>query len=364
VSGMHSRSLNSKHAWKPVQLPPLPAEPLVSILVPSYNYERYVGECLRSILRQSYGRFEVIVSDDGSTDSSAQTLEAWTFADTRICLIQEPHGGMAAALNRAWRQSRGEIVCLLDADDTYLPDKLECVVQAFRSQPQVGYVIHRTVRTDAVGRPRGILPLLNSIPSGWCLGRVLQAGGVLADVPPTSTLSFRREILERVFPISEEFQGYAELVIQRLAPCLTNVQSLDRALATWRLHNANDANPVYLDSDHIRRELRILEQLWHFQRSYLETLDPQLAAALQAISRSDYYSRLRYALARRECSPDAGRFHRDLVESPDFQDRPAVDRWFWKIAPSLPRALVDRIFNFLMTQGRAKELISHIRDRT
>jgi glycosyltransferase involved in cell wall biosynthesis len=364
VSGMHSRSLNSKHAWKPVQLPPLPAEPLVSILVPSYNYERYVGECLRSILRQSYGRFEVIVSDDGSTDSSAQTLEAWTFADTRICLIQEPHGGMAAALNRAWRQSRGEIVCLLDADDTYLPDKLECVVQAFRSQPQVGYVIHRTVRTDAVGRPRGILPLLNSIPSGWCLGRVLHAGGVLADVPPTSTLSFRREILERVFPISEEFQGYAELVIQRLAPCLTNVHSLDRALATWRLHNANDANTVYLHSDHIRRELRILEQLWHFQRSYLETLDPQLAAALQSISCSDYYSRLRYALARRECSPDAGRFHRDLVESPDFQDRPAVDRWFWKIAPSLPRALVDRIFNFLMTQGRTKELISHIRDRT
>jgi glycosyltransferase involved in cell wall biosynthesis len=358
---MHSHSLNSKHPWQPLQLPPLPAVPLVSILVSCYNYERYVGECLASILRQTYGRFEVIVSDDGSTDRSAQSLEAWTFADKRIRLIQEPHGGMAAALNRAWRRSRGEIICLLDADDTYLPDKLECVVQAFRSQPQVGYVIHRTVRTDAAGRPRGVLPLLKSIPSGWCLGRLLRDGGALADVPPTSTLSFRREILEKIFPISEEFQGYAELVIQRFAPCLTNIHSLDRALATWRLHTANDANAVYLDSDQIRRELRILERLWDLQRSYLETLDPELAAALQSISRSDYYSRLRYALARRECSPDAGRFHKDLVESPAFQDRPAADRWFWKIAPSLPRALVDRIFNFLMTQGRTKEFISHIR---
>jgi glycosyltransferase involved in cell wall biosynthesis len=237
-----------------MELQSLAGNPLVSVLVSCYNYANYVGECVESVLSQSYPHFELIVSDDASTDESVEKVGRWMAVDSRVRLITGRHRGMAGALNAAWQQSTGQIVCLLDADDTFFKGKLETVVRAFQSHPQVGYLIHRTFRTDAVGNRCGVLPLLTSGPSGWCAGQALASGGVLADVPPTSNLSFRREVLQRVFPLPENLHNYAELVIQRLAPMLTKILSLDQALATWRFHGATP--PIQLVCSIARSSVR------------------------------------------------------------------------------------------------------------
>jgi glycosyltransferase involved in cell wall biosynthesis len=341
-------------------LPELPATPLVSVLVPSYNYVKYVGECIESVRQQSYPHFELIISDDGSTDGSVAEIERRAAEDRRVRLVVGDHRGMAHALNLAWSQSSGQIISFLDADDTFLPGKLETVVRTFESSPQVGYIIHRTRRVDDRGNRYGVLPLLRSGPSGWCAGRTLAGGGVLPDVPPTSNLSFRREVIQHVFPLPEDLRGYAELVMQRIAPLLTNVLSLDKALATWRLHGSNDSNAARMQDHQIEREIQVIETLWDFQKRYLETAAPEAACALRPISHSEYYCRMRYMMARRRPSKDARVWRRHLLDSPGFRERPALDRFLWRIAPGLPDNVLNRVLELTMTQNRAKEWIARL----
>jgi hypothetical protein len=344
----------------PIELTILHQTPLVSVLIPCYNYAQYVGECIDSVLTQDYPEFEVIVSDDGSVDCSVEEAQRRASLDPRIVLIRGRHLGMAGALNTAWERSRGKIICLLDADDTFLPGKLRAVVDTFRSNPQVGYVIHRTCRTDAAGNRYGVMPLLKSPPSGWCAAQTLSSGGVLMDVPPSSNLSFRREVLEHIFPLPETLEGFAVLVIQRLAPLLTNILSLDQALATWRLHDANDTNSARIHSDRLERELKSIETVWGMQRRFLAGIEGAAASALQPLSSSEYYCRMRYILARKQGSPAAAEWRRHLLKTPGFRERPLLDRVLWRVAPAMPAGPMNRLLEFTITQNRAKEWMTRL----
>jgi hypothetical protein len=359
----HQAVLNrvgAERSLRPIQLPPLEEIPLVSILVSSHNYAEYIDECIESILRQSWEHFELIISDDGSTDRTAESVAAWAAADSRIRLLAGPNRGMTSALNAAWEASSGQIVCLLDADDTFLPDKLECVVRAFQSNERLGFVINRTIRTDVRGRHQGVSPLLQSGVSGWCAEEMLANGGVLPDIPPTSNQSFRREIGAYIFPLPLRFPGYGVMMLARIAPLLTEVLSLEQALATWRLHARNDSNRPRISDQHLEREIAVFEGAWQSQRDFLEAIASEAIERLQPVTQSEYYCRLRYALARRRGAADSCSLHRQLLASPGFSQRPLIDRSFWRIAPWLPTQLVSRAFDLTMTQGWIKGLIARV----
>src|SRR5688572_15441516 len=89
--------------------------PTLSVIVPVYNMERYIGQCLSTILSLQDLSMEVIVIDDGSTDGTNAVLES--FADTRLKVLRERHGGVSAARNAGFKHSRGSVVLPLDADD-------------------------------------------------------------------------------------------------------------------------------------------------------------------------------------------------------------------------------------------------------
>ncbi|MBR6757368.1 MAG: glycosyltransferase family 2 protein [Bacteroidaceae bacterium] len=102
--------------------------PRVSIIVPVYNAENYIVQCLDSILNQTFQDFEVIIVDDGSTDNSAKICNKYAEQDHRIILIKKSNGGVSAARNIAISQASGEWITFLDADDMLFPDCLEqCV---------------------------------------------------------------------------------------------------------------------------------------------------------------------------------------------------------------------------------------------
>jgi glycosyltransferase involved in cell wall biosynthesis len=94
--------------------------PLVSVVIPSYNYGHFVTEAVDSALAQSYPNIEVLVVDDGSTDDTRQRLEPY---GERIRYIYQANSGLSAARNTGIREARGEWVALLDADDLWHPDK-------------------------------------------------------------------------------------------------------------------------------------------------------------------------------------------------------------------------------------------------
>ena len=114
------------------------AEPLVSVIVPTFNYGRYLNEAVESILAQGARDLEVIVVDDGSTDDTAAVLARIT--DHRVRAVRKQNGGVAAARNAGLDLARGRFVAFLDADDRWKPDKLERQLALLDSEPEVDIV--------------------------------------------------------------------------------------------------------------------------------------------------------------------------------------------------------------------------------
>lgn len=97
-------------------------QPVFSIVIPLFNKEKYIGRTIDSILSQKFGNFEIIIVNDGSTDSSLSIVSQYT--DKRIRIINKPNEGVSATRNRGMSEAKGELVCFLDADDVLLPNAL------------------------------------------------------------------------------------------------------------------------------------------------------------------------------------------------------------------------------------------------
>ena len=110
----------------------------MSVVVPLYNKGPYIGEAVDSVLRQTYGRLELILVDDGSTDGSASVVNAWQ--DPRLRLLNQPNRGPGAARNRGIDGARGEWVAFLDADDFWHPRFLERALSFTEAHREVGAV--------------------------------------------------------------------------------------------------------------------------------------------------------------------------------------------------------------------------------
>lgn len=106
--------------------------PVISVIVPMYNVERYVGACLASVLSQSFAAFEVIVVDDGSTDRSASIVRSVARRDRRVKLLEQENQGQGLARNHAVSRARGQFLVFVDADDVVPPGAFRVLVEALR----------------------------------------------------------------------------------------------------------------------------------------------------------------------------------------------------------------------------------------
>lgn len=126
------------------------ADPRISVIIPTYNRERLIGQAIDSVLAQRFGDFEVIVVDDRSTDNSAAVVAAYD--DPRVTLLKlDRNCGSNAARNAGVRAARAPLVCFLDSDDLYLPAKLQFVAAAFAADPALDVLVDSSLRA---GSPR------------------------------------------------------------------------------------------------------------------------------------------------------------------------------------------------------------------
>ena len=126
-------------------------EPLVSVIIPCYNQARYLGEAIESALAQTHARLEVIVIDDGSLDDVAGVVARYP----KVRYVRQPNGGLSAARNTGIRESHGEYLVFLDADDRLLPDALRIGLDCFQVSPECAYVSghYRMIREDGTPLP-------------------------------------------------------------------------------------------------------------------------------------------------------------------------------------------------------------------
>ncbi|MEM7537655.1 MAG: glycosyltransferase family 2 protein [Chloroflexota bacterium] len=126
--------------------------PLISIVTPSYNQGQFIRETIESVLGQSYDRLEYFVMDGGSTDDTVSILKEYE-SDPRFHWVSEKDNGQSDAINKAWRQSQGDVVAWLNSDDTYCEDALQRVADAFAHHPDAIGVYGECMYTDAEGVP-------------------------------------------------------------------------------------------------------------------------------------------------------------------------------------------------------------------
>jgi len=129
-------------------------QPLVSILIPCYNAERWVAQCIESALSQTYPNNEIIVIDDGSKDNTHEVVEQFVPA---VRYVWQENAERGAARNHGLRLAKGEFIAFLDSDDLWLPEMIERCVAFLRANPEIALVYSDAVQIDAAGRELRVL---------------------------------------------------------------------------------------------------------------------------------------------------------------------------------------------------------------
>jgi glycosyltransferase involved in cell wall biosynthesis len=207
--------------------------PLVSVVIDTYNFGRFIEEAVDSVLAQGFPRqqMEILVVDDGSTDDTVERVAKY---GGRIQYFRKENGGQASAFNFGLARAQGEIVAFLDADDTWLPDKLRRVAEEFERHPEVGMVYHGLHKLNENGEMSegGFAGVSGFLPNER---RTL----LRYDLHPTSTLAFRRNIVQRLLPVPEELVIQADAHFSACAIFLAPVIYVEKPLAVYRIHGGN-----------------------------------------------------------------------------------------------------------------------------
>lgn len=170
-------------------------QPLVSIIVPSYNHEKYITQCIESIINQTYKNFELIVIDDGSKDNSVEILKDLQLKYEFKLFLQENHG-TAHTINRGIKEfSSGEYITFCASDDYWVEDKLEKQVNYLKKHQQIPMCYGKCIYIDENGSE---IPKYTKVKN-----RKLKGGNIFEDIllfklhPPVNYL-FRKEIFVEV----------------------------------------------------------------------------------------------------------------------------------------------------------------------
>jgi len=123
---------------------------MVSVIIPIYNTEEYLTDCIDSVLYQTHNIIEILLVDDGSIDKSLKICEAYASEDSRIAVIHKKNGGVSSARNVGLIAAKGEFICFVDSDDYLEPFFLEKLLDCFNTEKTLMCVSNKYLRGDAV----------------------------------------------------------------------------------------------------------------------------------------------------------------------------------------------------------------------
>jgi glycosyltransferase involved in cell wall biosynthesis len=259
------------------------ANPLVSVLINNFNYGQFLPEAIDSVLSQTYPNIEIIVVDDGSTDESPRILQTYgqRYGD-RIIPILKTNGGQASAFNAGFAASRGDILCFLDADDLFCPDKVAQVVQVFQQNPEADWCFHPLKLLESASQQL----LENSYRTKGGLYDLTDAvhQGKLAGETPfhsmaTSGMCFRRSLLATLLPMPESIRITSDDYLKYLAFGLRPGFFDLHELSIQRIHG-NNAYTLRPEKLLLQAKIHLLTAYWmRFHYPSLTRFCNSLAAA-------------------------------------------------------------------------------------
>jgi glycosyltransferase involved in cell wall biosynthesis len=219
--------------------------PKVSVIIPAHNAARFVTETIESVLHQTYRDLEVIVVDDGSTDETVQVLRA--FKD-RIVLRSQPNGGVARARNAGARIATGEWLAFLDADDLWLPEKLERQLEL--ADAGTAWIYSDRFNFGSLGDGPEIQSEITTMHEGDVFTALLAEGNFIS----SSTVIVRKEIFDRVGGYCENLRGTEDWDLWIRVSERNSIRFCPRPLLRYRIHSAGISH----NYDHMWRERRMV----------------------------------------------------------------------------------------------------------
>ncbi|MFQ5964188.1 MAG: glycosyltransferase family 2 protein [Candidatus Scalinduaceae bacterium] len=215
--------------------------PRVSVIIPAYNVERYIGETLDSVLVQTYSDFEVIVVDDGSNDRTAFIIKKYQKKNPeKVRLIQKENAGPARARNVGIKASTGEYIAFVDADDLWLPEKLEKQVSYFEKQPpQVGMVYTNAKKFDQQGIWTLPKRYRKKRVEGWIYKDLLRENMI-----PNQSVMVRKRCFEKVGLFEESLDIIEDHDMWLRVAMKYEIAFLNEVLSLYREHSQGRSKGV------------------------------------------------------------------------------------------------------------------------
>ncbi len=249
-------------------------EPLVTCVMPAYNYGRYVASAIDSVLAQEEvaEAIEIVVVDDGSTDDTAEVVARY---GDRVRYVRKENGGLVSTVDRGLAEARGRFVTLLDADDEWLPSKTRVQLELLERKPHVGMVFGDLELIDAGGATthRSYFRSERVTPRrGNALGHLYVSNCV-----PGASMMLRAEIVRALRPIPQ-VAPYPDWWLALGAAGIADIDYVPDPVYRYRRHGSNMGFGVDPDEKY-RREIRERDQpfrRWLLANAVPGTLEPRL----------------------------------------------------------------------------------------
>ncbi|GEM_PF-320334 len=253
--------------------------PIFSILVPTYNHEKFIGDCIQSVLSQTFSDWEMIILDDGSTDNTGSIAKARAESDPRIIYVQQPNKGIFRLYetnNSGLEISKGNYISILEGDDLWAKDKLQKQFEVLENNPGVVLCFGKVnAFSSETGQVHTVLPIVGrEVPATWSNDPAVSILNALFldNFIPSVTITIRRSALLEIGGF-QSIEGYPATDLPTTLKLATQGQFyfINEILANYRMQS-NQITKTYT--------IQLLEKRIQYVYRFFDSLSPELRSSL------------------------------------------------------------------------------------
>jgi len=231
-------------------------QPLVSVIIPCYNGEKFIGEAIESVLNQTYQNWELIIIDDGSTDNSEDIVKK-IITDSQIKLIKHKYNkGIAKTKNTGIANAKGKYIAFLDQDDIWLNSKLELQLKCFElGNSDIGVVCTGMIFTDSNMKPINIFRGFRDEDQ-----KTLIKNLYLKPTNSSSIMMVKKEYFEHIGTFNEELIGWDDYELLMRLATISQIKYIREPLVKKRIHkdNAQRLSAVQNETEKVFTQILVL----------------------------------------------------------------------------------------------------------
>lgn len=245
----------------------------VSVVIPTYNSAKFLDEALQSVFDQTFKDYEIIVVDDGSTDQTKQVIDRY---GNKIRYLYQENGGPAKARNLGIRHSSGKYIAFLDADDVWLPLKLERQVCMFHQRPELAMVFTENLLFNESGVFQTSMGKRKRLMKGDVARNIFLHSEIL-----TSSVIVRVEVFNKIGLFEEELQLAEDDNMWIRTAANFKIELIDEPLVKRRVHSQNITADRKRLFEAVQTNIQLLSQRYMGIKERIEDVIPQKLSQVQ-----------------------------------------------------------------------------------